>query len=37
VVFDIGLEVCVGVQQTWLGREKQEQMPKGGGEEDLSK
>lgn len=34
--FDIGLEVCVGVQQTRVGREKQERMLKGG-EHFLSK
>lgn len=28
--FDIGFEVCVGVQQTGVGREKQEQILKGG-------
>lgn len=27
--FDIGLEVCVGVQQTRAGREKQERMLTG--------
>lgn len=27
--FDIGLEVCVGVQQTRVGREEQERVLKG--------
>lgn len=33
---DLGLEVCVGVQQIGVGREKQKRMLKGE-EQDLSK